>query len=220
MAIITVRFFVGEDRERSLVKLYNKLMYNMDMMPQGAMMPLVKLRTIDDVPILAVTLWSNKRSSYELRRLAVEIRDRIKKINEILKPIGIRLRERLVCVYKGLENGSEATFSFSISPYQDIPLFSGVESLNFMKACEIDPGLGDVLLNAGLNSFADVSKQWLESIAHLINARAHRTKTSRIERLAFPVLGNLSIKEINSVDVMAALKPTGCIEKKIGNYSF
>ncbi|HIF59749.1 MAG TPA: DUF4102 domain-containing protein, partial [Rhodospirillales bacterium] len=58
-----------------------------------------------------------------------------------------------------------------------------------------------------LNSFADVSKQWLESIEHLTNARTHRTKTSRIERLAFPVLGNLSIKEINSVDVMAALKP-------------
>jgi hypothetical protein len=71
-----------------------------------------------------------------------------------------------------------------------------------------------------LNGFSDVSRQWLESIAHLINARTHRTKTSRIERLAFPVLGNLSIKEINSVDVMAALKPTGCIEKKIGNYSF
>jgi integrase len=58
-----------------------------------------------------------------------------------------------------------------------------------------------------LNGFSDVSRQWLETIAHLINARTHRTKTSRIERLAFPVLGNLSIKEINSVDVMAVLKP-------------
>lgn len=50
MGMLTVQFYVGEDVERSLVKLYNEIMKNMDRMPQGATMPLVKSRAIDDVP--------------------------------------------------------------------------------------------------------------------------------------------------------------------------
>lgn len=56
MGMITVQFYVGEDSERSLVKLYNEIMKNMDRMPQGVTMPLVKTRSIDDVPMLAFTL--------------------------------------------------------------------------------------------------------------------------------------------------------------------
>jgi integrase len=58
-----------------------------------------------------------------------------------------------------------------------------------------------------IDSFADVARQWLDSIAHLTNATTNIKKTSRIERLAFPVLGNKPIKEIKSADVLAALKP-------------
>jgi len=68
MGMLTVQFYVGEDSERSLVKLYNEIMKNMDHMPQGATMPLIKSRSIDDVPALAFTLWSNKMSGYELSR--------------------------------------------------------------------------------------------------------------------------------------------------------
>ena len=57
-AMIIVQFYVGEDVERSLVKLYNEIMKNMDKMPPGVSMPLVKTRTIDDVPVLGLTLWS------------------------------------------------------------------------------------------------------------------------------------------------------------------
>ena len=56
-ALIVVRFMVGEDIERSLVKLYNKLYYNLENLPPGATPPMVKQRSIDDVPILALTLW-------------------------------------------------------------------------------------------------------------------------------------------------------------------
>jgi len=83
VSLITTRFYVGENQENSLVKLYNKLMNNMDMMPPGASMPLVKLRSIDDVPILSLTLWSHTQDHYQLRRIAAEIRDDIKKINQI-----------------------------------------------------------------------------------------------------------------------------------------
>ncbi len=95
MSMITVRFYVGEDPERSLVKLYNKLMYNMDMMPPGASMPLVKYRSIDNVPILALTLWSSRLDEYELRRVAAEARTDIKKIDKtsIIDIIGGQTRQ-------------------------------------------------------------------------------------------------------------------------------
>ena len=63
MAMAIVRFRVGEDTEKSIVKLYNKLLSNADIIPAGVMQPLVKPRTIDDVPTLAVTLWSARLSS-------------------------------------------------------------------------------------------------------------------------------------------------------------
>ncbi|MDX1719799.1 MAG: efflux RND transporter permease subunit, partial [Salegentibacter mishustinae] len=49
--MVTVQFLVGEDIERSYVKLYNELMKHMDQMPKGTTMPLVKTRSIDDVPV-------------------------------------------------------------------------------------------------------------------------------------------------------------------------
>ena len=58
-----------------------------------------------------------------------------------------------------------------------------------------------------LNSFADLTRQWLASIAHLTSQTTQIKKTSRLERLAFPVLGNMPIKEIKSSDVLAAIKP-------------
>ena len=48
-----VRFFVGEDEEKSIVRLQSKLMSNMDRIPGGVTPPLIKPRYIDDVPILA-----------------------------------------------------------------------------------------------------------------------------------------------------------------------
>ena len=68
MTMVTVRFLVGQDMERSLVKLYDKLVSGMDKAPAGATPPLVKLRTIDDVPVLGVTLWLFRPSSLIDRR--------------------------------------------------------------------------------------------------------------------------------------------------------
>jgi len=82
-AMVVVRFYVGQDIERSLVKLYNKIYYNMDRMPAGATMPLVKSRSIDDVPVLGLTLWSNRYDGFELRRMATELEERVKKLNNV-----------------------------------------------------------------------------------------------------------------------------------------
>jgi len=79
--LTTVRFYMGEGMEESLVKLHSKLMSNYDRIPPGISRPLVKARSIDDVPILTLTLWSQSShiSGYELRRVALELGSEIKK---------------------------------------------------------------------------------------------------------------------------------------------
>src|SRR5450631_1340969 len=79
MGIITVRFLVGQPMEESLVKLYNKVMSNRGVLPPGAGEPLVVPKSIDDVPILALTLWSERYDHGTLRTLAREVADELKK---------------------------------------------------------------------------------------------------------------------------------------------
>jgi multidrug efflux pump subunit AcrB len=83
VSLAIVRFHVGEDTEKSIVDLYNKLMSNYDKIPPGVSQPLVKVRSIDDVPILSFTLWSSQYTGYELRRVALELCDELKKDKDI-----------------------------------------------------------------------------------------------------------------------------------------
>lgn len=79
LGIITVRYQVGQPMEESLVKLYNKVMSNRTLLPPGALEPLVVPKSIDDVPIFAVTLWSDRYDNGTLRTLAHEVADVLKK---------------------------------------------------------------------------------------------------------------------------------------------
>ena len=83
LGIVTVRYKVGEDMEKSLVKLYNQLMSNRSLLPPGAMEPLVVPKSIDDVPILTLTLWSERYDHYTLRRVAREVCDELKKSDNV-----------------------------------------------------------------------------------------------------------------------------------------
>jgi hypothetical protein len=58
-----------------------------------------------------------------------------------------------------------------------------------------------------LGSFADVAYQWLKSLEHLTKPQTHTKKTSRIERLAFPLLGDKPIQDIKAAEVLAVIKP-------------
>jgi len=74
--VVTVRFFVGEDRVASLVKIYNKLYSETDRIPAAVKSWVVKPIEIDDVPIVIAVLWSDRpevSGDHELRRLAEEI---------------------------------------------------------------------------------------------------------------------------------------------------
>ena len=94
-AMVIVRYYVGEDVEKSLFKLYNEIQKNMDKMPSGVTMPLIKTKSIDDVPILGMTLWSDKYNDYELRRVATELANEIKKTDHVAetKVTGGRTRQ-------------------------------------------------------------------------------------------------------------------------------
>ena len=113
MAMLTVQFYVGEDVERSLVKLYNELMKNMDRMPQGVTMPLVKSRSIDDVPVLAFTLWSNKMGGGQIRQVAEVVGNEIKKIPDVsqVKVTGGQSRAVKVTLDKEKMAGSKVDFN-------------------------------------------------------------------------------------------------------------
>jgi multidrug efflux pump subunit AcrB len=82
-SLAIVRFYVGQNQEDSLVKLYNKLYSNFDKIPPGATQPLIKPRSIDDVPILAVTLWGRGYDGFALRRVAARLDDAIKQIPDV-----------------------------------------------------------------------------------------------------------------------------------------
>ncbi|MCZ2080518.1 MAG: efflux RND transporter permease subunit [Bryobacterales bacterium] len=82
-ALAIVRFRVGEDEEKSIVMLNQKMYSNFDRIPPGATQPLIKPRSIDDVPILALTLWSRRYSGFELRQVAAQVDDAISQVNDV-----------------------------------------------------------------------------------------------------------------------------------------
>ena len=92
LSMAIVRFKVGEKEEDSIIKLYNKLYSHFDLIPPGASKPLIKPRSIDDVPILALTFWSNRYDSYTLRRVASEVDREIKSIDDVSANAGDRRR--------------------------------------------------------------------------------------------------------------------------------
>jgi len=77
-AMVTVRFKVGENQENSVTKVQAKLASSMDELPAGVSAPLVKAHSIDDVPVLALTLHSSRYGSDQLREIAVHLEDEIR----------------------------------------------------------------------------------------------------------------------------------------------
>src|SRR5512136_3485178 len=81
--IAIVRFYVGEDEEKSIVRLNQKMFANFDLIPPGCSQPLIKPRSIDDVPFLALTLWSPALDGFQIRRAAAELRNELQQIPDI-----------------------------------------------------------------------------------------------------------------------------------------
>jgi len=79
-ALVIVRFKVGENAETSLVRVHSKILAHPDKLPAGAGPVVVKPKAIDDVPIVALTLWSEEHDDLELRRVANEVALAIRRI--------------------------------------------------------------------------------------------------------------------------------------------
>ena len=92
---VIVRFFVGEDEAHALVRLNDKLAASADRLPPQASAPIVKSRSIDNVPILAVTLWGGGYDDYQLRNVAAQLRESIAEVPDVSEVtiIGGRRRE-------------------------------------------------------------------------------------------------------------------------------
>ena len=153
MAMAIVRFYVGEDEEDAIVRLNQKLFANFDLIPPGASEPLVKPRSIDDVPILALTLYSDRYGEYELRRIAAQIHDGIKQTPDVsvVELIGGRRREILV------EFNESRLAAFGLSASQVARQLGGAN--RSVRAGSFNEANQTVLLEAGrvLTSVRDVA---------------------------------------------------------------
>jgi len=109
-ALTVVRFKVGTNLEAALVRLNQKLAGNADRIPPGAPPPLIKSRTIDDVPILALTLHSRTLDHLTLRRLAAQVDDVVKAVPEVAETVLLGGTRRAVrvepCDAKPLRSGT------------------------------------------------------------------------------------------------------------------
>jgi multidrug efflux pump subunit AcrB len=134
-SLLVVRFYVGADLEESLVRLNQKLATNFDRIPHTVSQPLVKPHTIDDVPILAITLHSDEYDPFMLRRVAAQIDDSIKSIKNVAETtiIGGSQRQLRIHFEPLLLNSRNLTVTEIISKIRQANLqsFSGsLKTLN------------------------------------------------------------------------------------------
>ncbi len=122
--LIVVRFLVGTDPDQAALRVHTKLQSAVDEMPPGVMAPVVKPRTIDDVPVVAYTLWSRNASSSELRQVADEVKVELTRHPRVAQVSVIGGQRRVVEV----EFNREALASRNISILQ---VYNALESLNW-----------------------------------------------------------------------------------------
>jgi multidrug efflux pump subunit AcrB len=138
-----VRFTVGEDEEKSIVRLNQKMFANFDLIPPGASQPLIKPRSIDDVPILALTLWSERYDYFMLRRVAAQVHDEIKQVPDVseVKIIGGRQRQVRVALDKA------RMAAFSIAPATLVPVLQ--QSNQQLQSGHFSSGNREFLVETG-----------------------------------------------------------------------
>jgi multidrug efflux pump subunit AcrB len=143
MSLVIVRFYVGQKEEDAIVRTYNKLYSNLDHIPPGVSQPLIKVRSIDDVPIMALTLWGKNYDPAMLRRIAGELENSIKQLDDVSETKIIGGLPRKVRVV--LDPGRLA--SYGLSPVQ---VAARLESANQqVRAGEFARDNQEILVDAG-----------------------------------------------------------------------
>ena len=142
-SMAVVRFYVGQNEEASIVRLNQKMFANYDLIPQGASLPLIKPRSIDDVPILAVTLSSSVYDHYTLRRIAAQLHDQIKEVTDVseVKITGGQRRQIRVV----LDESRMA--SYGVAPAAIVPVLE--QSNRQLQAGSFSSGNREFLVETG-----------------------------------------------------------------------
>jgi len=111
MAMAVVRFYVGQNQEAAFVRLREKLQSHSDIIPPGASLPIIKPRSIDDVPILAITLHGGGLDGAALRQIAARVENEIKQVPDVSETmiIGGRQREMRVVLDRARMAGYNLT---------------------------------------------------------------------------------------------------------------
>ncbi len=146
---IVVRFLVGTDPDQAAVRVHSKIASVMDELPEGLVPPVVKPRTIDDVPVVAYTLWGENATSTELRRVADELKVEITKHPRVAQVWVIGGQRRVVRV----DFDRERLASFNVSLLQ---AYQALQSVNWrlpagstaIANTEVLVDVGEFLANA------------------------------------------------------------------------
>ncbi len=153
MAVLTIQFKVGEDRTRSIVRLYNAIYSNQDWLPRnlGVGQPIIKPKGIDDVPIVALTLWSDDahRGAYDLAMVAHSIEAELKRVPGTRDVYTIGGPDRVVHVL--LDPGRMSGYGISLTGLRSALLGANQSSdagALVSNNQEIPVQAGDFLVNA------------------------------------------------------------------------
>ena len=93
-SMVVVRFLVGQDQEKAFVRLREKVQSHYDLIPPGASHPIIKARSIDDVPVLALSLHSRTANSLTLREVASRVEQALKSVPDVSETMVIGGRRR------------------------------------------------------------------------------------------------------------------------------
>ncbi len=165
-ALTVVRFYVGEDTEDSLLKTYDKLYSHFDWIPPGCSKPLLKLHSIDDVPIVCLTLWGDGYSSLQLRQLASRLREEIKQIPGISETFlkgGLRRQLRV-------NLKQEALSSLGLDPADVIQALSFQNQASWIADITKDNKAFSLRLNNFFSSKEDVR----QAVVKVVNGKVVR----------------------------------------------
>ncbi len=145
--MVTVEFDVGEQMEPSLVKLYDKLMSNMDKIPPGVSQPMVKPKGVDDVPVVTLTLWSHEVDEAALRLIGLDVMQRLKEVPNTSQSFIVGGRSEVIKV---------EVFPERLSGYG-----IGLDQIaQTIKAANVERGVGTVEI--GETSFTLYTGAWLQ----------------------------------------------------------
>jgi len=196
LSVVTVKFLVGQDKERSLVKLYDKLMSNMDFAPPGASQPLVKPIDVDDVPIVAITFSAAPGSNYDdaqLRLVADHALDELRKVPGVGNTVVIGGRSRQVRVVLDPLRAS----AYGLSPLQIAGAIS-VSNANLISG-DLEQGSKKMTLETGgffnsaselKNAVVGVSNNKLVYLGDVADVSDGFEETVKLTRIAFSTHGH------------------------------